>query len=66
MIDTDGIRAGLGFFGIFYGLTFGCYGLMCLLSRARAWLMGQPKGDTVQIVEVKKDGNAGRRDHEGS
>ena len=58
MIDTDGIRAGLGFLVIFYGLTFVGYGLMCLLSRARAWLMGQLKGDTVQIVEVKKDGSA--------
>jgi len=49
MIDTDGIRAGLGFLVIFYGLTFVGYGLMCLLSRAWAWLMGQLKGDTVQI-----------------
>ena len=58
MIDTDGIRAGLGFLAIFYGLTFISYGLMCLLSGAWAWLMGQLKGDTVQIVEVKK----GRRE----
>ena len=49
MIDTDGIRAGLGFLVIFYGLTFISYGLLCLLSRAWAWLMKQLKGDTVQI-----------------
>jgi hypothetical protein len=45
MIDTDGIRVGLTFLGVFYGALL----LELIGYRLWQWL----RGDTVQIVEVR-------------